>query len=148
MKVILLETVAGLGRIDEVKDVTEGYARNFLFPRHLAVQAFPDTLAKISARQTKKSATAEAELRRQEQLAEQLDGLEIQLTEKTNDQGVLYAAIPVPKIVAALRERGYSLAKSEIVAPSIKALGDHKVKIKLKHGLEADITVRVLAATP
>lgn len=145
MKVILLENVPSLGGTDEVKDVSEGYARNFLFPRHLAIQASPKALADMAAQQKKKTANAEAELRRQEQLVEEIDGLELEVTEKTNDQGVLYAAISPQKIIDALTKRGYTIAKSELNLPAIKTLGDHQAKIKFKHGLEAEITIRLLA---
>ncbi len=145
MKVILLENVPSLGRADEVKEVSEGYARNFLFPRNLALQASPKALADIAAQQKKKTANAEAELRRQENLVEEIDGLEIEVTEKTNDQGVLYAAISPQKIIDALTKRGYAITKNELKMPAIKSLGDHKAKIKFKHGLEAEITIRLLA---
>ncbi len=145
MKVILLENVTNLGLIDEVKEVSEGYARNFLFPRHLAVQASPKALAAIASQHQKKTSTAEAEFRRQAQLTEEIDGLEIELSEKTNDQGVLYAALSAQKITDALRQRGHAVSKNELQLPSIKTLGEHKVKIKLKHGLEAEIIVRLSA---
>ncbi len=144
MKVILLENITNLGKIDEVKEVSEGYARNFLFPRNLAVQASPKALADIANQNKKKTSSAESELRRQEQLAEEIDGLEIELGEKTNDQGILYAALSPQKVIDALHKRGYTVTKTELQLPSIKTLGEHKVKIKFKHGLEAEIMVQLI----
>ena len=143
MKVVLLENIPGLGRIDDIKEVSEGYARNFLFPKHLAVQSSSAIMSKLSQRQERASADAEADLSRQQRLAESLDGLEITLTEKTNDQGVLYAAIPAQKVIDELKRRGYAVHKKELRLPSIKSTGESIAWVKLSHGLEVKIKIVV-----
>ena len=72
MKVILLQKVSGLGNIDEIKEVADGYARNFLFPNHLAVQASPELVASIGARRKKESTVSEHDLKEQQKFWRQV----------------------------------------------------------------------------
>jgi len=144
MKVILLQKVSGLGEPEEIKEVADGYAHNFLFPNHLAVQASPSTIQDVNLRKKKKSRDAEEELRRQEQLAEELDGLEIEIKQKANEQGQLYAAVAAQKISEALKDRDLIVDKKYIKLENpLKEVGSYKVEIHLPHGLEADIIVVV-----
>ena len=99
MKVILLQKVSGCGDIDEVKEVADGYARNFLFPRHLAVQASDKSILDVEARHKKQTRMAEEELHENEKLAARVDGVEIELVERANDKGLLYAAVTAAKPV-------------------------------------------------
>ena len=82
MKVILLRSVPGLGDIDDVKEVAEGYARNFLFPKHLAVQASAKASNELVARKKKEVRQAEQDLSEQQNLAQRIDGLELEIKEK------------------------------------------------------------------
>lgn len=143
MKVILLQKVAGVGEAEDVKDVADGYARNFLFPHHLAVQASSSAVHDLGTKQKKRSKDAEIELHQQEQLAGQLDGLEIEIKQKVNDQGLLYAAVGSQKVAEVLKQMGYEVDKQYIETPSIKELGEFKVHVHLRHGLEAELRVHV-----
>jgi large subunit ribosomal protein L9 len=143
MKVILLQKVAGVGEAEEVKEVADGYARNFLFPHHLAVQASSSAVHDLGTKQKKRSKDAEIELHQQEQLAGQLDGLEIEIKQKVNDQGLLYAAVGSQKVAEVLKQMGYEVDKQYIETPSIKELGEFKVRVHLRHGLEAELLVHV-----
>lgn len=143
MKVILLQKVAGLGEAEEVKEVSDGYARNFLFPHHLAVQASLQAVDRLSAQKKKRTKEAELELRAYEKLAEDLDGLELDISQKTNEQGLLYAALNAQKIVEVLSGLGYRIDKKYVDVPIIKETGDFKVFIHLPHGLEAELRVHV-----
>ena len=89
MKVVLLQKVTGLGNVDEIKEVAEGYARNFLFPRHLAVQASPRMLQEIENRHQREAKQAERDLHEQQQLAARIDGVEVELKEKASEGGSL-----------------------------------------------------------
>lgn len=146
MKVVLIQNVAGLGKADEVKDVADGYARNFLFARNLAVPASPKILNDLEKRKNKKSKGAEDDLRNAQEMAEKLDGYEVQVKEKASESGSLYAAVGPQKISDALRKRGFEVEKNQIAVKAIKEAGEYRAKIKLKHGLEAEITVIVSAA--
>ncbi len=143
MKVVLLQEVKGLGKADEIKEVNEGYARNFLFPKHWAVIARDKALRELSDKKTKQFKDAEADLKMQQDLAAKLNGVEIHIKEKASDAGVLYAAIGHAKIMQELGRRGIKIERSQLGNTTIKKAGEFPVKIKLRHGLEAEITVRV-----
>lgn len=144
MRVILIQKVLGLGEAEDVKEVAEGYARNFLFPQHLAVQATEEGVKTLNVRRKKKQKEAEYELREQEQLAEELDGLEIEIKQKANEQGQLYAAVTAQKISEVLKTRDLAVDKKYIKLENpLKEIGSYKVGIHLLHGLEADIIVMV-----
>ena len=85
MKVILLQKVAGLGETDDVKEVSEGYARNFLFPRHLAVIASGEAMEMVRAVKQKKAKEEERDLKETQNLAAKLEGLEVNIKEKAGE---------------------------------------------------------------
>jgi len=141
MKVILLEKVTGLGDVDAIKDVADGYAVNFLFPRHLAVLASPRAMADLKAAQHRKEKEAETDLREMQSLASRLDGLALTLTEKTNDAGFLYAAVGSQKIADTLKSKGFDISKNQIIVKPLKETGEFPVLVKLRHGLEAKLSI-------
>ena len=143
MKVVLIQNVAGLGKIDETKDVAEGYARNFLFARNLAVPASPQVLKDLQAKKQRVIKNTEEELRHEQSTADRLDGYELEFREKGSDAGQLYAAISPQKIVEALKKAGFTVGKNQIEMKPVKEAGEYGAKIRLGHGLEAGITIIV-----
>ena len=143
MQVVLLQDVKGIGKTDEIKDVSEGYARNFLFPKHLAVVAKDKALKELADKKHKQTKEAEMDLKEQQDLAAKLDGLDFAIKEKASEAGVLYAAVGAVKILQELNKRGIKVEKNQIENKIIKKAGDYTIKIKLRHGLEAEISVRV-----
>ncbi len=143
MEVILIQNVAGMGKIDDIKEASEGYARNFLFARNLAVPATKQALADLKARQNKKAKDYEMQLRAEQSLADKLDGWELVLKEKASAGGSLYAAVGPQKTSEALARSGFKINKDQIILKPIKEAGEYKVKIKFQHGLEAEISVIV-----
>ncbi len=140
MKVILLQTVKGFGKIDEIKDVADGYARNFLFPKHLAVQASEKSLAEVTTRQRQVVKAAKDDLVSQQRLAEKLDGYEVEIKAKANPEQALYAAVTKEKVVAALAKLGFLVTADQLIMKPFKQLGTFPIKIKFRHGLEAEIS--------
>ena len=143
MKVVLLQRVPGIGDVDDVKEVADGYARNFLFPRHLAVQASVDAITKVKAHKNKLAKEAEKDLKEQQSLADRLGGLVIELKEKVSDKGLLYAAVGPQRLVDELKKRGFIINKSQISMKPIKSEGEFVASIRLRHGLEANINIIV-----
>lgn len=143
MKVILLKKVKGLGDIDAVKDVAEGYARNFLFPNNLAVQATQSAIQEISSAKKKVAQKSTDDLHQQQSIAGQLDGFEIELSEKGNEKGVLYAAVSAQKICVSLKKAGFNIKPEQVHMKPLKNSGTHPVVIKFGHGLEAEISVLI-----
>lgn len=143
MKVILIADVPGLGRVDDIKDVSDGYAANFLFPRHLAVLASAKAVKALSDGRRRKEKEAEHELRDLQSLASRIEGLPLQFTEKINEAGLLYAAVGPQKIADALNGMGFTVTKNQILAKPFKEPGEYEVVVKLKHGLEAKINLTI-----
>src|SRR3989344_3155329 len=139
MQVILIQNVAGIGKIDDIKEVSEGYARNFLFARNLAVPVTQKVLAELKARKNKQVKDRETELRAEQSLADKLDGWELVLKEKVSGGGALYAAVGPQKISEALARSGFKIDKDQIILKPIKETGEYKAKIKFQHGLEVII---------
>ncbi|EFK96596.1 Ribosomal protein L9 [sediment metagenome] len=143
MKIILIADVPGLGRVDDIKDVSEGYAANFLFPRHLAVLASAKAVKELTDSRRRKDKAAEHELRDLQSLASRIDGLPLQFKEKINEAGLLYAAVGPQKIVEVLNKMGLAITKSQIQMKPFKEPGEYEVVVKLKHGLEAKMNLSI-----
>ncbi len=143
MQVIFIQNVAGIGKIDDIKEVSEGYARNFLFAKNLAQPATKQVLADLKARKNRQVKDHETELRTEQGVAEKLEGYELSLKEKVSAGGALYAAVGPQKISEVLAGKGFKINKDQIIFKPIKEVGEYKAKIKFQHGLEAEISIIV-----
>jgi len=132
MKVIFLQDVPRVARAGEVKEVADGYGRNFLMPQKLAVIADPSTLNTLEA-QIKKEASSQAQTEEEmTDLAHQLDGKEITLKAKVGAKEQLYGSITSADIAAELQNNGLVVDKKKIeIAEPIRKLGGHEVAIRL-----------------
>lgn len=145
MKVILLKNVEKLGKMGEVKEVADGYARNFLIPRGLAELATEKALAKIEEIKKATARKAELELKKFQELAEKLEGIEIVVKAKVGEGGKLYGSVTEEQIAQKLKEKGFEIKKGQIkLEKPIKEVGGHEVMVQLNHGLEARIYVMVV----
>lgn len=141
MKVVLLKEVKSLGKQGDVIEVSEGYARNFLFPQHLAVEGSEKQVAKVTA---KKEAAARREKKseaKDKQVAKELEGQEITLMAKTNDDGSLYAAVGSKDICKALAANGTTVSADQIEFVPQKETGEFTAVISFSSGYEAEINV-------
>lgn len=144
MKVILLKDVPGVGKKDEVKDVADGYARNFLLVKKSAKPATESALAQLEAEKEALVKKSEEQLKIQEELTAQLDGQEIEIIAKVDDQGKLYGSITAIKIAKALADKGFKVTKKNVkLVESIKEVGEYDVTLEMDHGLEAKIKIIV-----
>ncbi len=143
MQVILIQNVAGTGKIDDIKEVSEGYARNFLFAKNLAQPATKQVLADLKARKNRQVKDHETGLREQQSVADKLEGLELKLKERASKGEALYAAVGPQKVSEALAQLGFKINKDQIILKPIKQVGEYQAKIKFQHGLEAKINIIV-----
>ena len=149
MKVILLQDVDGLGKAGDLKDVANGYARNYLLRRHLAAGATPTLLANhkqhIAAQQRKLEKMAEEH----SQLAERLAQVTLTFKARVGKQGRLYGSITSQDIAAGLRSvEGLTVDRRLIELRSpIRALGNYPISVKVAPKLEPKITVNVVDET-
>jgi len=139
MKIVLLENVDNLGIVGDVKDVAEGYARNFLIPQKLAVR-FGDKEAKILLKNiSKKREAAKKEISKLEEIAKKIDNFEIEFKEKINKKGSLFKAISIAEVAEKLK-----IDKKYIQMQQIKEIGKHKIKINFGNNIKASVNVKVV----
>lgn len=142
MKVILLEDVDTIGKKFEIKEVANGFARNFLFPKGHAKQASKEALAWLKTQKEIMEQKAEAELKAVQELASKLDDVELNIPMKIGEQGQLFESVNAQKIADTLKEIGFSIKKSQIKLENpIREMGEFPVKIGFEHNLEAEIKV-------
>lgn len=142
MRVILLQDIENLGKKDSVKEVTDGYARNFLLPKKLVKLATKEALIELEKQEALAAQKAEEELKRVQGLVSQIDGQEIEITVKTKEEGKVYGSITPLKISQALKKIGFEVQKNQInLKEPIKKLGEYPITINFDHGLEAEIKV-------
>ena len=144
MKIIFLQDVRGKGKRGEVKEVSDGYARNFLFPQTLAVEATPDALNRIAAQDQKAKKEAKRSHKAARVVADALEGAELTVTAKVNEDGVLYGAVSSKEISAAARAAGIALKPTQIKDHEpIKELGEYNLEAEFPGGYEASFRVMV-----
>lgn len=144
MKVILIQDIKDVGKKYEIKEVKDGFAKNFLFPQKLAKPATEENLAWLEKQKEKIAKKAEEELKKTQELASQIDGQEIIFSVKVGREGELFESITSQKIAEKLKQLGFQVKKQQIdLAQPIKELGEFPIKIKLEHNLEAEIKVIV-----
>ncbi|PSL45920.1 LSU ribosomal protein L9P [Salsuginibacillus halophilus] len=144
MKVILKEDVKGQGKKGEVKDVSEGYARNYLIKHGKAVEATKGNMQKLEQEQEQERQKAEQELRHAEQLKEQLENTKVAVTAKAGEGGRLFGAVSNKQIAEKLKDMGFFIDKRKIeVKDPIRTLGVTKVPVKLHPKVTATLDVHV-----
>lgn len=144
MRIILLQDIEKVGKKFEVKEVKDGYARNFLIPQNLAKPVTKETMAWLKVQQEIIEKKAEEYLFKIQEIASAMDDQEVVMIVKVGDEGQLFESITAQKIADKLKELGFSVKKSQIeLKEPIKELGEFPVKIKFDHNLEAEIKLIV-----
>jgi len=145
MRVILLQDIEKLGKKYDVKEVADGYARNFLIPKGLAKIATKENLKWLETQKEIEVKKAEEELKKVQKTASTIDGQEIIIPVKVGEEGQLFESITSQKIAEKLKELGFDIKKTQIdLIEPIKELGEFPVKIKFEHNLEAEIRIIIV----
>jgi large subunit ribosomal protein L9 len=146
MEVILREHVEHLGRRRDVVKVAEGYARNYLLPRKLAL-AVTDNNKRQIEREKKIAEAREAEERSQaEAIAQRLAQLEIEIARRVGENDTLYGSVTSADISHALQAKGFDVDKKKInLAEPLKALGESSVPVRIHRDVTAQLRVKVVA---
>jgi len=146
MEVILKEDVANLGHRGDVVKVAEGYGRNFLLPRKLALQATTSNKAVIEQMKASAARRSASEKAGAETLAAQLDALVLSFTRKSGENGHLFGSVTSADIAHELEVKGFEVdrRKIQLVEP-LKAVGETSVAIKLHREVTAHVKVAVAA---
>ena len=142
---ILLEDIQDLGKKYEIKEVKNGYARNFLIPRGLVKTATKQALKWLGTQKEIIEKEIKEDLKKAQEMASTLDGLELIIVVKVGQEGQLFESINSQKIASKLKEMGFEIKKSKIILEKpIKTLGEFPVKVNLEHNLEVEISVIVV----
>ena len=142
MKIILLKNISKLGKADEIKEVATGYARNFLIPQNLAVQAIPIEIKKLEQRKKMKESQKEKEMEKNKELKEKLEKMKIEIKVKADEKGKLFGSVGQKEIANALMKQGMSIDERQIeIEKPIKEVGEYVVKVKLAEGIEGKVRI-------
>jgi large subunit ribosomal protein L9 len=139
MQIILQEDVEKLGTRGEVVEVAVGYARNFLLPRRLGLEASPANLKRLEKIRVTLSKRTATEKDAAEKQAELLRGVTVTLSRKAGETDQLFGSVTAADLSAALAELGFEVDKRQIqLAEPIKTIGEFQVPVKLVHGVTAE----------
>ncbi|MBQ9459402.1 MAG: 50S ribosomal protein L9 [Oscillospiraceae bacterium] len=148
MKVILQQDVRGQGKKGELIEASEGYARNYLLPRKLAVPATPDAINTMKLRDAAKRKEEAANRAAAVAAADKLRGKTVRVEAKGGAGGKLFGAVTGKEMSEALgAQLGVEVAKQQLVLDPIKTVGVHEVKAKLGYEVSAPFSVEVVEAT-
>jgi large subunit ribosomal protein L9 len=147
MKVVLRKDIDTLGERDKVTEVSNGYARNFLIPKGLAVPATPAELATVAKRNEKREKDLEARRAEFEALAKKLSELEVSISADAGEEGKLFGSVTAQDIALAVKENAdLELDKKKIsLSEPLKVLGEYTVNVKIYKEISADLKVKVVA---
>lgn len=148
MKVILQQDVRGQGKKGQLVDVSDGYARNFLLPKKLAVIATAENLNTMKQQEKARKAQQAAEKAEAEALAKKLESLTVKVAAKAGEGGRLFGAVTAKEISECLaQQHGLNIAKAKLVLDEpIKACGGYKIKAKLGYEIVGTVNVMVVEA--
>ena len=147
--ILLLEAIKGLGSEGDTVSVRAGYARNFLFPRKLAIPVNQGNRKQIESLKIAKEKRIAEELEASKSLAEKIGQINISIAVKTGDNGKMFGSVTSADILTRLDEEGIQLEKKQLnVAQPIKDLGSHKIQVKLNSEIEATFNLEIVSENP
>lgn len=148
MKVILLKDVPALGRAGEVRDVKDGFARNYLMPRGFAAPATDKNLQNLAHTQEAAQAREARVMRDLGGLKQQLESLVVEVRAKAGDEGRLFGSVTAQDIAEAISRKGVDVSKKQVdISEPIKSTGFYKIPIRLHHQHTALVEVNVVGTS-
>lgn len=146
VKLLLKESIKNVGRVGDIVEVSPGYARNYLLPRDLAVQPTPNNVKKVEERR-KEIERQERERREgQERMIKQLEGVEVHLERRANEQGHLFGSVTATDVAKGLQAQKFNIEPEDVNLPGkLDQVRDYAVTIKFADDLSAEIKVWVHA---
>ena len=147
--ILLLEAIKSLGSEGDTVSVRAGYARNFLFPRKLAIPVNQGNRKQIESLKVAKEKRVAEELEASKSLAEKIEQTNISIAVKTGDNGKMFGSVTSADILTRLEEENVLLEKKQLnVAQPIKDLGSHKIQVKLNSEIEATFNLEIVSENP
>ena len=145
MKVILLQDIKNVGRKEQVIEANDGYARNYLFPKKLAIEASKDNMLKLQAKKTAEANKKKAEIEANKEIEKKIEKKEKQIKAKSGENGKIFGGITSKEIAEELKiQYKFEIDKKKIVLKeTIKNLGRFSAEIKFGDGINAKLTINV-----
>ncbi|MCC6423488.1 MAG: 50S ribosomal protein L9 [Phycisphaerales bacterium] len=144
MKLLLKESIKNVGRVGDVVEVSPGYARNYLLPKELAVEPTPNNVKKIEARRQEIERQERERREQQEAMIKQLEGVEVTLERRANEQGHLFGSVSATDISRGLQSQGFNINPDDINLPGkLDRIDTYSVKVRFAEDLTADIKIWV-----
>ena len=145
MKVILLQDIKNVGRKEQILEANDGYARNYLFPKKLAIEATKDNMAKLQAKKTSEANKKKAEIEANREIAKKIEKVELIIKAKAGDNSRIFGGITSKEIAEELKKQhNFEIDKKKIVLKeTIKNLGRYSVELKFGDGINAKLTITV-----
>ena len=146
MKVILLQDIKGVGKKDEVINASDGYARNFLFPKNMAVEANTENMSKLKAKQDSKNFKKSQEKEEAQRIAKKMEGILLKIKVKAGENGKIFGGVTAKEISENLKQQyDIEVDKKKIeLKETIKNIGTLTVNIKLFDGVNGKLKIDVI----
>lgn len=147
MKVILLDNIKGVGKKDEIINASDGYARNFLFPKKLAVEANNENMSKLKAKKQSEQYKKDVNKENAEKIAKKLDDITLTIKVKAGENGKIFGGVTSKEISEELKKQ-YKIdidKKKIILNENIKNLGGFDISMKLFEGVTGKLKVKVIS---
>ena len=145
MKVILLKDVKGTGKLGEVKEVADGYTRNFLLSKGLALEATPKNLSDLAGKKSSEQHKKDVEKANAQEIADSINKKKITIKAKAGQGGKLFGSVTSGNIADVIEKQlGFKVDKKKISSAEIKAFGTYEAEIRLYNGISAKVTVDVV----
>ena len=147
MKVILLQDIKNVGKMEQMIEANDVYARNYLFPKKLAIEATKDNLAKLQAKKTSEANKKKAEIEANKKIAKRLEKIELTIKAKVGENNKIFGGITSKEISETLKkEYEIEIDKKKItIKETIKNLGRYTADIKFGDGVNAELTINITA---
>lgn len=147
MEIVLLEDVKALGKKGQVVKVSDGYARNFILPKKLGVEATPKNLNELKLQKANEERIAAKQYAEAKELGDKLSKSSVTLAIKAGESGKAFGSVSGKEIAKAVSEQlGLDVDKKKLVLPEpLKTLGEHQVAVKLHKDVTAHLTVKIVA---
>jgi large subunit ribosomal protein L9 len=146
VKLLLKESIKNVGRVGDIVEVSPGYARNYLLPRDLAVQPTPNNVKKVEERRKEIERQERERREQQERMIKQLEGVEVHLERRANEQGHLFGSVTATDVAKGLQAQNFNIEPGDVNLPGkLDQVRDYTVTIRFAEDLTADIKVWVHA---
>ena len=146
VKLLLKESIKHVGRVGDIVEVSPGYARNFLLPRDLAVQPTPNNVKKVEERRKEIERQERERREQQERMIKQLEGVEVHLERRANEQGHLFGSVTATDVAKGLQAQNFNIEPEDVNLPGkLDQVRDYTVTIRFAEDLTAELKVWVHA---